>query len=183
MTRYATTKQEDAQNARLDAFMSGQRAKRDRGEETSTPWRAPVDPLGRFISGALGAPPETRDAGDDVRMSAGYMRLTDRERDELGSASPMVAKLAEQKLRRYASADPDNDPVAAHFVEMAAAAPRATPPYVKPTMPVEEEAWLRYRDEPRPEAAGWLHQQTRLEALTNQVIAERAAAAAEEGAE
>jgi hypothetical protein len=176
MTRYATTKQEAAVNARLDAFMSGQRQKAERGEETGSAWRPVVDPLGRFISGALGSPAETVDRSDDPAMSAGYLRLTDREREDLGSASPMVAAGAQATLRRYveASTDPDSigyDPVAAHYLAMAKAAPRSTPPPTSRTP--EAEAWSRVSAEPGRDRMQTLDRVAELEA---EIIAERAAA-------
>jgi hypothetical protein len=170
MTRYAMTTQEARQNARLDSFMSGQRQKRDRGEETSTAWRPPVDPLMRYIGTALGAAAETIDRTDDPAMSAGYLRLTDSERADLGSASPLVAKLAEQKLRSYVEA-PADDPVARFYLEQAKAAPRSAPERSSRTP--EAEAWSRVSAEPGRDRMQTLDRVAELEA---EIIAERAAA-------
>jgi hypothetical protein len=173
MTRYATTDQEARQNARLDAFMHGQRQKAERGEETATAWRPPVDPLLRYVSVATGSPAEIVDRGDDPAMSAGWLRLTDREREDCDSPSPFVKAQAQAVLRRYVEADPESDPVARHYVEMARNAPRSAPPTTTPPMPVAEEAWIRAgRD--LPYGASRVDRAHELEA---EIAEERAAAA------
>jgi len=176
MTRYAMAKQEQAQDDRLASFMSGQRAKRDRGEETGTAWRPPVDPLTRYIGTALGSPAEAVDRGDE-RMAAGWMRLTDRQREDFGSPVAMVKAAATNLLASYVDADPERDPVARFYLDQAKAAPRSAPPTTTPTMPVAEEAWIRARDEDRPYGASIADRAHELEA---EIIAERAAAEGED---
>lgn len=172
-------------NEKFDALYAGQRAKAERGEDTGTAWRANDGPLARFAAEVYGAPAEVVDRGDDPAMSGAWLRLDDRTRQDCESPIPQIKQAAQKLLRQYAEAvtDPGKtkyDPIAAHFLEMARAAPRSAPPVTTPTMPVAEEAWIRARDEDRPYGSSINDRAHELEA---EIIAERAAAAAEEEAE
>jgi len=170
-----------AEEARVYAALSAHYAAMRDGTAAAKPHVREVTPLRAFIDQAQGkAPAATVGRGDDVRMSAGYLRLSERERADLGSASPMVAAFAERTLRGYVEADPERDPVAAHFIERAKAAPRSTPQPTTRTLPVKEEAWIRASHE---NLTPGRETQDRWAELEAQIVEERAAAAAEEEAE
>ena len=171
---------EKARNAKWDAFYSGQRQKAARGEDTGSAWRPAADPLTRYVSEAIyGEPAETVDRSDDPAMSAGWLRLTDRQREDCESHIQQIKQAAQRLLRSYVEADPERDPVAAHFIELAKAAPRSTPPPTTRTLPVAEEAWIRARDEERPYGSSINDRAHELEAV---IVEERRAAAEEEEA-
>jgi hypothetical protein len=126
----AYTKEERKSREKFDALLHGQRAKiADGTYQASREWSPPVSPLLRFIEQSYGAPAETADRGDPA-MEAGWLRLTDRQREECESPIPQIKQAAQRLLRSYveASTDPDSigyDPVQAHFIELAKAAPQA----------------------------------------------------------
>lgn len=186
--RVARTAQEKRQDDRLEAFMRDAQT----GKAQPKAYVPPADPLRRYIDQTLGTrEPETVADRSTPALSAGWMRLTDREREACASPVPWIRAEAEKKLQRYADAvtDPElpgYDPVAAGFLERARNAPRTAPePVETPQNTPEEEAIQRQRNEVNPYGgmAGIEYAQARRAALYDEIVAERAAAEPEEEAE
>jgi hypothetical protein len=151
-----------------------------RAGKAPAPYVKEVSPLRAFVDQAMGkAPAETVD-GSDPKLSGAWLRLSARERQDCDSPNAATRAYAQRVLRSYVEADPASDPVAAHFLEAAKAAPRSAPERSSRT--VESEAWERVSAEPKPwgtEAETKMWTLDRVAELEAEITEERAAAAEE----